>query len=552
MLTILHALQDEGPDHWRVVAQAWGVEYPVSARDPLADLIAAILDPGRVAGGYRELPPEARAAVDGLRRAGGKIPVAEFFYRNGEIRQMGAARRQREQPWLDPVSVSERLWYSGWLGRAFIRAGSEVQEYIFLPGDLEALIPAGAAGAATSGNLLSYQPARHETIYRAEYRAAEDACTLLAFVRNWPQPEHRPIERWNPAKPLPLHIREKAFFFLLVQVLKEQGLIRGDPSAPDPEFARAFLERSPEESTIALMKGWRDSPAWNDLERMGGLVPEGNWPNDPPRARANFLEALRAFPREEWISIDSAVAAIRHAHLEFLRLASEFDVWQLRDRTGEFLRGIDSWDRVEGALVRYYLTGPLAWLGAVERAPAEDPRAFRITPLADGLWNEEKLSIHAPEARARIRSDGTILIMPGTPLLLRYQLARCTDWLGLKAGAYRYGFSPRALDRARGQGVRSAHILPLLENLVGSVPAGLAGAIRRWEERGTEVSLRSEQVLIARSPEAAEKIAALASRDRGVITRLDGPIYLVSRVGAGRLRTRLIDDQFLLEEDGEI
>jgi hypothetical protein len=552
MLTLLHALQDEGPDHWRVIALAWGVEYPVSARDPLADLIVSILDPGRVAGAYRELPLEARPAVDALRRAGGKIPVAEFFYRYGEIRAMGAARRQREQPWLNPVSVSERLWYSGWLGRAFIRAGSEVQEYLFLPGDLEALIPAGAADTASSGNLLSYQPARHEPTYHADFRAGEDACTLLAFVRNWPQPERRPIERWNPGQLLLPHIREKALFPLLTQLLKEQGLIRGDPLAPDPELARAFLERSPEESTIALMKGWRDSSKWNDLERMGGLVSEDHWPNDPLRARGNFLEAIRAFPRGEWISIDSALAAIRHTHLEFLRLASEFDVWQLRDRTGEFLRGIDSWDRVEGALARYYLTGPLAWLGAVERAPAEDPRAFRLTPLADALWDEEKHSAQAPEIRARIRSEGSILVMPGTPLLLRYQLARCTDWLGLKAGAYRYGFSPRAMDRARGQGVRSTHILPLLENLVGSVPAGLAGAIRRWEARGTEVSLRSEQVLIARSAEAANKIAALAERDRGVITRLDGPVYLVSRVGAGRLRTRLIDEEFLLEEDEEI
>jgi hypothetical protein len=551
MLTLLHALQDEGPDHWRVVAQAWSVEYPASARDPLAELIVAILDPGRVAGAYRELPPEARTAVDALRRSGGKNPVAEFFYRYGEIRSMGAARRQREQPWLAPVSVSERLWYSGWLGRAFIRAGGDVQEYIFLAGDLEALIPAGAADSDVPGNLLSYLPARHETIYRAEFRAAEDACTILAFVRNWPQPERRPIERWNPGQPLLLHSREKAAFALLVHLLGEQGLIRGDPRSPDPESARAFLECAAEDSTRTLMKAWRDSPGWNDLQRMGGLVSEDGWPNDPVRARGNFLEAVRGFPRGEWITIDSALAAVRQTNLEFLRLASEFDVWQLRDRSGEFLRGIDSWDRVEGALARFYLTGPLAWLGAVERAPAEDSRAFRFTPLADALWDEEKLPGRAAEIRARIRSDGSILVMPGTPLLLRYQLARCTDWLGLKAGAYRYGFSPPALERARAQGVRSAHILPLLENLVGGVPAGLAGGIRRWERQGTEVTLRAEQVLIARSPDAAKKIAALADRDRATITRLDGPIYLVSRIGSGRIRTRLIDDGFLLEEDGE-
>ncbi len=551
MLALLHALQDEGPDHWRVVAQAWGVEYPASARDPLAELILAILDPGRVAGAYRELPVEARAAVDALRRTGGKIPVAEFFYQHGEIRAMGAARRQREQPWLHPVSVSERLWYSGWIGRAFIRAGSEVQEYIFLAGDLEALIPAGAADSAPAGNLLSYQPARREPVYQAEFRAGEDACTLLAFVRNWPQPDRRPIERWNPSQPLQLHLREKAFFPLLAQLLREQGLLRGDPLTPDPELARAFLQRSPEETTSTLMRGWRDSAGWNDLERMGGLVSEDSWPNDPLRARGNFLEAVRGFPREEWITIDSALASIRGTRLEFLRLASEFDVWQLRNRAGEFLRGIDSWERVEGALVRFYLTGPLAWLGAVEYTPADDPKAFRLTSLADTLWKEAGPPNREAEIQARIRSDGTVLVMPGTPLLLRYQLARCTDWLGLKAGAYRYGFSPRALERARGQGVRSAHILPLLENLVGRVPAGLAGAIRRWETQGTEVSLRSEQVLVAHNPDAAKKIAALAGRDRGVITRLDGPVYLVSRAGANRLRTRLIDEEFLLEEDGE-
>jgi hypothetical protein len=171
--------------------------------------------------------------------------------------------------------------------------------------------------------------------------------------------------------------------------------------------------------------------------------------------------------------------------------------------------------------------------------------------MAEALWDEERRPAQAPEIRARIRSEGTVLVMPGTPLLLRYQLARCTDWLAGKAGAYAYGFSPRALERARGQGVRSTHILPLLENLAGSVPAGLAGAIRRWESLGTEVSLRSEQVLIARSADAAKKIAALAERDRGMITRLDGPVYLVSRAGSTRLRTRLIDGEFLLEEDGD-
>jgi len=206
---------------------------------------------------------------------------------------------------------------------------------------------------------------------------------------------------------------------------------------------------------------------------------------------------------------------------------------------------------VEGALARYYFGGPLAWLGAVDLTPAEEPKAYFITPWAEALWEDENRSGAAGEVRARIRPDGSILVLPGTPMVLRYQLARCTDWLGLKAGAYVYGFSPRALERAREQGVRSAHILPLLENLAGQVPAGLAGAIRRWESHGTEVAVRPEQVLLTRSADAAKKIAALAKRDRGVITRLDGPVYLVSRVGSRRLRTRLTEDGLLLDEEDE-
>jgi hypothetical protein len=71
MLTLLNVLQEEDADHWRVVARVWGVEYPESARDPLAELIVAILHPERVVKMYRALPQPAREAVEALRRTGG-------------------------------------------------------------------------------------------------------------------------------------------------------------------------------------------------------------------------------------------------------------------------------------------------------------------------------------------------------------------------------------------------------------------------------------------------------------------------------------------------
>lgn len=552
MLTLLHALQDETADHWRVVAGAWGVEYPASSRDPLSELIVAILNPERVANLYRALPETSREVISALRRSGGKIPVAEFFHRYGEIRSMGPARRQRERPWQNPVSVSEGLWYSGWLGRAFIRAGSGTQEYIFLPGDLEALIPAGAGESPSAWNLLSYQPGRHEAFYQAGARAAEDVCTLLAFARNWPPPAQRGIRLAGPVRSLELHLKEPAAVPLLSSLLLEKGLLQGDPLQPDPDSARAFLELTVEESAAVLLKAWRDSSAWNDLAHTGDLSAEGSWPNDPVRARRDFLDAMRAAPRGEWCTIESVVTAIRQTRMEFLRPASEFDVWQLRGESGEFLRGLDSWDRVEGALIRSFFRSPLAWLGAVDLAPREDPKAFRFAPPAAALWDEETAPAKTAEARARIRSDGSLVVLPGTPPLLRYQLARCSDWLPQKGGAYVYRITPRALARAREQGVRTAHILPLLENLAGKVPAALAGAIRAWEERGVEAAVRSGKILLPRNEEAARKIAALAERDRSTITRLDGPVYIVTRLGSNRLRTRLVEEGFLLEEEDEV
>jgi hypothetical protein len=550
MLALLQALQDETADHWRVVAQAWGVEYPASARDPLSELIVAILNPERVASAYRTLAPGASDAVDALRRAGGKIAVAEFFHRFGEIRSMGPARIRREEPWRHPVSASEELWYSGWIGRAFIRSGNGAQEYVFLPGDLEALIPAGAPAPDRDWNLLSYQPARHESILQTGTRAAEDACTLLAFVRNWPPPARRAETAWLPTRPLALHLKGQPAVPLLIHLLAEKGLLHGDPLQPDPETARAFLELAPDQAAAFLLKAWRDSPAWNDLQRTGVVSAEGGWPNDALRARTAFLGALRDAPRGEWCTIASAVEMIRRKQLEFLRPASAFDTWSLRDEAGDYLRGLDSWERVEGALVRFYFSGPLAGLGAVDLAPREEPKAFRLTPAAGVLFDEDESAAPA-EARARIRSDGSVVVMPGTPLLLRYQLARCADWLPQKGGAYVYRISARSLERARDQGVRAAHILPLLEGLGGPAPAALTRAIQRWEQRGTEAGVLSDKILLPRSPEAAAKIAALAERDRGTLTRVDGPVFRISRLGSNRLRTRLMEEGLLLEEDEE-
>jgi hypothetical protein len=63
--------------------------------------------------------------------------------------------------------------------------------------------------------------------------------------------------------------------------------------------------------------------------------------------------------------------------------------------------------------------------------------------------------------------------------------------------------------------------------------------------------VRPGKIVLPRNPEAAKKIAALAERDRGTLVRLEGPVYVVTRLGSNKLRTRLVEEGMLLEEEEE-
>ena len=549
MLTLRQALQEEEPDHWRVIAQAWDVEYPALARDILAELVAAMLSAERVAAAYHELTPAAREALGALRGAGGKMPVVAFTHRFGEIRPMGPARREREQPWLQPASATELLWYRAWLGRTFLRSGNSTQEFFFLPDDLAALLPAGVSHRESAWRLLAHAPGREEKPYQAGWHAVDDVCTMLAYLRTWPQTLARPVKRWKPEKPIPAHIREAASLPLLITLLIEKGVVSGDPLQPDADLAKGFLEAERETSAGYLLAAWRDSRVWNDLAQMGAFRMEGSWPNDPLQTRSRFLAALRAAPSGEWCTLESLIQSLRESSPEYMRPFSDFESWILCDETGEFLHGLESWDRVEGRLVRYLITNPMAWLGAVDLTPAEQPLAFRLTPSAGVLWEEEKAPATPADWQARVRSDGTVLAPEGMPLLLRYQLARCADWIGRQGGVYLYRITPHSLDIARKQGVRSEHILPLLEKISVRIPSALAGAIRRWEKSGIDVTVRPGRVLVIRKQDVAERISRRIDANRGVAARLEGPVWIVQPSGANKLRTLLVEDGFLLDEE---
>ena len=59
---------------------------------------------------------------------------------------------------------------------------------------------------------------------------------------------------------------------------------------------------------------------------------------------------------------------------------------------GQYLRGFASWDQVDGALIKYFITNILHWLGQVDLCIAEgaaEPTSFRIVNSESHIASKE-------------------------------------------------------------------------------------------------------------------------------------------------------------------
>src|SRR5512135_435446 len=120
MPDLLQALQHHDIGFLRIVAGLWGVELKSNdLDDATTELAASLLEPDLAAELVTSLSMESRSALAALSAGSGRIPWAAFVRQFGQVREMGAARRDREKPHLHPASASEVLFYRALLFRAF-------------------------------------------------------------------------------------------------------------------------------------------------------------------------------------------------------------------------------------------------------------------------------------------------------------------------------------------------------------------------------------------------------------------------------------------------
>jgi hypothetical protein len=326
----------------------------------------------------------------------------------------------------------------------------------------------------------------------------------------------------------------------LKPLLSAAGLLEAD-SLPQPEPARKFLEVGRGEALTRLAQAWLGSWQFDELRLLPGLVLEGEWATDPLATRQTILAFLANLPGGDWWSLEAFIEAVRRQHPDFQRPAGDYDSWFIRQAgTGEYLRGFEHWDQVDGELLRFTITGPLHWLGLVDLAASADRvapadggtvQAFRLSSWSSALLHGSPVEGLEKEVQpVQASSNGWLRVPRRTSRSLRYQLARLCEWGKLEGEVYRYRVTANALARAGKQGLRAGHLLALLRKHAPLTPPVLANALERWEEYGSQARLERMLVLRVNSPELLQ--ALKASRAARFLGDPLGPAAIAVRAGA--------------------
>jgi Helicase conserved C-terminal domain len=544
------SLQKHDLGHIRIVAELWGLELDSNETEAAAkELSAALLDPDLLAEILEALDPEARNALEALVTKNGRIPLAEFTRRFGEIRKMGAGKRDREKPHLDPASTAEILFYRAFLGRAFFNTATGAQEFAYIPDDLYKLIShrdaesqrkdekespslpgpsARTGGVSVAENEPLGRPASPGEKARpipANDHLLDDATTLLAALR---------LGIDVPQMDISVQVLEQ--FLRSAKIILKSG--------PKPEKVKTFLEAPREEALQILTDAWLESETFNELRQLPGLVFEGEWKNQPAVTREFLLNLLDAIPAGKWWSLSAFIRDVKAKYPDFQRPAGDYDSWFIkREADGEYLRGFAYWDWVDGALVRYFITGVLSWLGQVELASPEEgaePTAFRVI--------SDKVKVRSEEGKIVARSNGQIAVPRFAPRAVRYQVARFCEWNDAKENDYRYTITPSSLKKAGEQGLKVEHLLVLLGKYsAGGIPPILVKALKRWEVNGTEARVQTQTILRVSRPEVLEELRkSKAARFLGEIL---GPTTVALKNGTQSKVLAALAELGLLAED---
>jgi len=481
MPDLYHTLLKYDIGHLRIIADSWGLELETSGVDSAAEeLCASFLDLEAVTETIDILPADARSAMTTLVESNGKIEWAAFARKFGEIREMGAGKRDRERPHLNPASIAENLFYRGILAKAFFDTDKGAQEFAYIPEDLfeifnEQMKEESGKNAEPLGRPAT--PVEKAFEIPASDRILDDATTYLAALRTGRPHAQRDLQ----------------------ELLTAAGIIKKD--IPQAEAVKSFLETSRADALKSLVEAWQSSQEFDELRLIPTIICEGEWKNQPLVTREFLLNLVNDIPQNKWWSIPAFIRTIKEKFPDYQRPAGDYDSWFIkRASDGQYLRGFTYWDSVDGALIKRFIH-TLHWLGIADLASPEDGKEAASFRLSSFVEKKEE------RGRISVASNGKINISRYFSRAVRYQTSRFCEWDEEKTDEFQYRVTARSLRHAKEQGLKAEQLLSLLvKHTNGNVAPALVKALKQWDAHGTEARVEKLLVLRVNRPEILEEM----------------------------------------------
>ncbi len=538
MKNIFATLHDYDPGMLPALAEFWRVDGKSLTDDEMIrQLQGAMLDPEITEAAWDKLDEPARAALQLLvSSAQSRMKIAQFERFYGKIRKLGRAQIEREQPHIQGKSIAETLYYRGFIGQGFDKVEDSLIGFTFVPTDLIAALPLHKTSYETldadSVSASDGAPAlglvnEVDDVSRADTSIVDDLTSLLASLQT--RPAAVDGEQFAPedaaAITSVLLRREASRLSFMLGIAESADLIyREDGKAhPKRKEARDWLEAPRAQQVERLAKAWLASRTYREMWHVPGLYPEDSgWSYDAAAARSAVMQLLAdLLPDQGWVSINDLIEIIKEFEPDFQRPDGDYDSWYIRNESGEFLAGFESWDAVEGALIEFYLLGPMHWLGLVDFG--ED--VLRLTAYGRAFLElSEWPNPDEPSARIDARNDGILLASRRVNRFERFQLARFANCL--RAGdPFHYQIDAATIQRAATQDISAKHIHAFIaRHLDGKpVPLPIVKLLRNWQAGArTAVTFESMIVLRTTAEETLDKILAIPAFRRYLGARL-GP-----------------------------
>ncbi len=542
MPTIKNLLYNHDPDVQRAILTRWGFELPteISVQD-LKSLSSAAIQDGTILEIIQALPDPAKTCLTDLMKNDGKMPWSQFSRKYGEIRVMGAGRRERVHPEREPANSSEVLWYNGLMGKAFFNTKPEPVEYAYIPEEIRELLHQAARKNRPQTGKEFVLP-KGILIQRAHDYILDDLCTVLAGLRMGMK-----IQEIQPMR--------SPFSSAVVQQLALSMGFYHPRNGLNLDAVQEHLTKPRMESYYDVLQNWQHSHIFPDVLLLSdldfGKNPHINFLN----IRQRMIDLLDLIPSGTWWELDATIADIKTNQPEFLRVAGDMDAWFIQDRqTGELLQGFEYWDEVEGKFIRFFIATILYGLGLCDLA------IDRKSGVVLGFrWSERKKALHeireAPDEEKGAfyaLAQGNLVISPTCSRSLRYQIARFCEWKGMRRGEYQYQITPASLWRARQQDLQVNQLIGLLKkHFTKETVSGLFSALQHFEEEEKFATIQPAILLHIDDEKVLLKIKQ-SELKKYIIEEINSSTLSIDRKGIEQFQAKLTELGYLCHIAGEV